>query len=113
MQTYDVYFIYAYFMENSIILELTISSGSKIMYMKVRQGLNINVLDWLKFLPILLANLVSSFALQEMKKGFWATYIIHINTYIFFWHLCNSLWKTGSRWGMKPGFSQAGQAPYH
>ena len=69
-RAYDAYFIYDYLMENSIIPEPTIFSGSKIMYMKVGKGLNIRILDSLNFLPMPLSKLPKSFGLQELKKGF-------------------------------------------
>ena len=69
-RAYDAYFLYDYLMENSIIPEPSIFSGSKIMYMKVPRGLNIRIIDSLNFLPMPLANLPKSFGLKEMKKGF-------------------------------------------
>ena len=44
--------------------------GSKIMYCKGGRGLNIKILDSLNFLNMPLGNLPKSFALKEMKKGY-------------------------------------------
>ena len=67
---YDAYFIYDYLMQNGIIPEPSIFSGSKIMFMRVSKGLNIRILDSLNFLPMPLANLPKAFGLKEIKKGF-------------------------------------------
>ena len=68
---YDSYFIYDYLINNSHTPDPVISSGSKIMYMKVpTDGLNIRLLDSLNFLPMPLAQLPKSFGLKELKKGF-------------------------------------------
>ena len=58
-RAYDAYFIYDYLMENSIIPEPTIFSGSKIMYMKVGKGLNFTQF--------------SSNAIGKITRKFWVT----------------------------------------
>ena len=68
-RAYDAYFIYNYLLTQSITPEI-IFRGSKIMYCKVGRGLNIKILDSLNFLNMPLDNLSKSFALKEMKKGY-------------------------------------------
>ena len=68
-RAYDAYFIYNYLLTQSITPEI-IFRGSKIMYCKVGRGLNIKILDSLNFLNMPLDNLPKSFALKEMKKGY-------------------------------------------
>ena len=73
-KAYDAYFIYNYLLENSIIPEPIIFSGSKIMYMKVGRNLNMRIIDSLNFLPMPLANFPKCFELDELKKGFFPHY---------------------------------------
>lgn len=69
-KAYDTYFIYEHCLANGINPEPIIFSGSKIMYMKVGEGLNMRFIDSVNFLPMPLASLPKSFDLQEMKKGY-------------------------------------------
>ncbi|CAG2212305.1 unnamed protein product [Mytilus edulis] len=66
---YDNYFLLEWLLTNSIRPEI-IFSGSKIMYMLVRRGLNIKVLDSLNFLPMKLSKIPKAFGLKELKKGY-------------------------------------------
>ena len=65
----DAYFVYNYLINNSIVPQI-IFKGSKIMYCKINNQLNIRLLDLLNFLPMALSQLPKSFALQELKKGY-------------------------------------------
>ena len=66
---YDAYFIYRYMVNNGMKPEI-IFQGSKIMYCRVRKGIELTLLDSLNFLPMALSNLPKSFDLNEMKKGY-------------------------------------------
>ena len=69
-KAYDAYFLYNYILDNSMVPEPIIFSGSKIMCMKVGRSLNLRIIDSLNFLPMPLANFPKSFELTELKKGF-------------------------------------------
>ena len=66
---YNSFFVYNYFNNNSIIPEIIIK-GSKIMYCKINNKLNIRMLDSLNFLPMAVSQLPKSFGLEELKKGY-------------------------------------------
>ena len=68
-RAYNAYFVYNYLINNSIILQI-IFEGSKIMYCKINNQLNIRMLDSLNFLPMALCQLPKSFGLKELKKGY-------------------------------------------
>ena len=65
---YDGYFLLEYLIDNSMRPNMIIYNGSKIMYMTVGKGLNIQVIDSLNFLPMKLAALPKAFGLTELKK---------------------------------------------
>ena len=67
---YDAYFILAYLRDQNIKPNQIIMNGAKIMYMKMGDALNVEVLDSVNFLPMPLASLPKSFGLTELKKGF-------------------------------------------
>lgn len=69
-KAYDNYFIFQYLVKKGITPKPIIMSGSKIMYMKVMENLNITFLDSINFLPMGLAKLPKSFGLSELRKGF-------------------------------------------
>ena len=66
---YDYYFIIEWLISNSIRPE-TIFNGSKILYMFVKKGLNIRVLDSLNYLHMKLSKIPKAFGLKELKKGY-------------------------------------------
>lgn len=66
---FDNSFLLQYLIQESIIPQI-IYNGSKIMYMRIRNGLNIRVIDSMKFLPMRLADLPKAFDLNELKKGY-------------------------------------------
>ena len=70
MSGYDGYFLLEYLLENGNKPDSIIYQGSKITYMEVKQGLNIRVLDSLKFLPMKLSKLSKAFGLKETKGWF-------------------------------------------
>ena len=63
-RVYDSYFVYNYLINNSIIPEI-IFKGSKIMYCKMNNQLNIRMLDSLNFLPMILSQLPKTFEYEE------------------------------------------------
>ena len=70
MSGYDGYFLSEYLLKNgskpdSIIYHILESTD-----MKVKKGLNIRIIDSLKFLPMRLANLSKAFGPCESKGGF-------------------------------------------
>ena len=69
MKGYDGYFLLEYLIDHSIRPEKIIYYGSKIMYMSVEQGLHMQVIDSLNFLPMKLSKLPEAFGLEELKKG--------------------------------------------
>ena len=73
-KAYDSYFIYNYMLQNSIIPDPIIFSGSKIMYMKVGRHLNMRIIDSLNFLPMPLSHFPKCFELNELKKGYFPHY---------------------------------------
>ena len=73
-RAYDAYFLYDYMIQNSILPDPIIFSGSKIMFMKIERGLNMRILDSLNFLPMPLAKIPKSFGIEEKKKGFFPHY---------------------------------------
>ena len=76
-RAYHSYFVYNYLINNSIIPEI-IFKGSKIIYCKINNQLNIRMLDSLNFSPMALSQLHNSFGLEELKKGFFPhLYNIH------------------------------------
>ena len=68
-RAYDAHFVYNYLINNSIIPQI-IFKGSKIMYCKINNQLNIRMLGSLNFLPMALSQLPKSFGLKELKKGY-------------------------------------------
>ena len=68
-RSYDAYFVYDYMMTCGLTPDPVIFSGSKIMYMHLK-NINLRLLDSLNFLPMPLAKLPKSFGLTELKKGF-------------------------------------------
>ncbi|KAL5014751.1 hypothetical protein ScPMuIL_009021 [Solemya velum] len=70
MRSYDGYFLLEYLIDQSMRPQKIIYNGSKIMYLEVGKGLNIQVLDSLNFLPMKLAALPKAFGLKELKKGY-------------------------------------------
>lgn len=69
-KSYDAYFLLAFLKDQGKKPDHIIMTGSKIMHMKIAQGLNIELLDSLNFLPMPLASLPKSFGLTELKKGY-------------------------------------------
>ncbi len=67
---YDNYFLYKQLISLGHVPQSLIFSGSKIMYMKIAEKLNIRFLDSINFLPMALAKLPKSFGLDELKKGY-------------------------------------------
>ena len=72
---YDGYFLLEYLLDNGTKPDSIIYQGSKITYMEVKRGLNIRVVDSLKFLPMKLAKLSKAFGLQD-TKGWFPTFSI-------------------------------------
>ena len=70
MSGYDGYFLLEYLLKNGNKPDSIIYQGSKITYMEVKKGLNIRMIDSLKFLPMRLANLSKAFGLCESKGWF-------------------------------------------
>ena len=68
-RAYDTYFVYNYLINNSFKPQI-IFKVSKIMYCKIDNRLNIRMLDFLNFLPMVLSQLPKSFGLKELKKGY-------------------------------------------
>ena len=68
-RAYDAYFVYNYLINNSIIPQI-IFKGSKVMYCKTNNQLNIRMLDSLNFLPMAQSQLSKSFGLKKLKKGY-------------------------------------------
>ena len=69
MKGYDGYFLLEYLIKNSITPGHVIYSGSKIMYLTVKRGLNIRIIDSLNFLSAPLSAFPKIFGLNELKKG--------------------------------------------
>ena len=70
-KVYDSYFIYNYMLQNSIIPDPIIFSGSKIMYMRIGRQLNMRIIDSLNFLPMPLSHFPKCF---QLKKGYFSHY---------------------------------------
>lgn len=68
-RAYDNYFIYNYLVNNSIKPDI-LFQGSKIMYCKIHNGIQMTFLDSLNFLPMALSQLPKSFGLDTLKKGY-------------------------------------------
>lgn len=68
MKGYDGYFLLRYLVDNNIRHNL-IYRGSKIMYIEVKNKLNMRIIDSLNFFPMPLANFPKSFGLEDTKKG--------------------------------------------
>ena len=77
MKGYDGYFLLEYLIKNSITPGHVIYSGSKIMYLTVKRGLDIRIIDSLNFLSAPLSAFPKIFGLKELKKG-WFPH--HFNT---------------------------------
>ena len=69
LKGYDGVFLLQYLIGQSIRPNI-IYNGSKIVYMRVGNGLNIRIIDSLSFLPMPLAALPKAFGLEELKKGY-------------------------------------------
>ena len=69
-RSYDLHFIYSYCVANAIVPKPLIMNGTKIMYMKLKMGLNIRFLDSINFFPMSLSKLPKCFELDEMCKGY-------------------------------------------
>ena len=74
-RSYDAYFILQHLKENGQVPESNIMAGKKIMFMQIKKGLDITILDSLNFLPMPLASLPKSFGLTELKKGYFPHYL--------------------------------------
>jgi hypothetical protein len=67
---FDGHFILAYCMESGVRPDSVIYQGSKIMYMRVKHGLNIKFIDSLNFLPMALKALPKAMGLgEDVRKG--------------------------------------------
>ena len=77
-RAYNSYFVYNYLINNSIIPEI-IFKGSKIMYCKINNQLNVRMLDSLNFLPMALSQLTKSFGLEELRKATFPICTMHPN----------------------------------
>ena len=69
-RAYDAYFLLEKAIKHGLEPSCCIFQGSKIMYMKIDNQMNMRIIDSLNFLPMGLAALPKSFGLSEMKKGF-------------------------------------------
>ena len=69
MAGYDGYFLLDYLVRNGI-KHSVIFTGSKIMGLFVKNGLNMRVIGSLNFLPMKLAKLPKAFGLDEIRKGY-------------------------------------------
>ena len=68
MKSYDGYFLQEYLNKNSIKHSI-IYSGSKIMTIRVKHHLNMDIIDTLNFFPMTLSKLPKTFGLEGVKKG--------------------------------------------
>jgi len=68
MKSYDGYFLMRYLIKNAI-KHTILFTGSKIMTMKVENGLNIQIIDSLNFFPMKLSKLPATFGLEGVRKG--------------------------------------------
>ena len=69
MAGYDGYFLLDYLVRNGV-KHSVIFTGSKIMGIIVKNGLNMRVIDSLNFFPMKLAKLPEAFGLDMLRKGF-------------------------------------------
>ena len=69
MAGYDGYFLLDYLVRNGV-KHSVIFTGSKIMGIFVKNGLNMRVIDSLNFFPMKLAKLPEAFGLDTLRKGF-------------------------------------------
>ena len=67
---FDSFFILSYLLKNGRKPDTVIYQGSHMTYMHVKQGLNIRMVDSLKFLPMKLAKLPAAFGLPTSKGEF-------------------------------------------
>lgn len=70
---FDNSFLLEYLLSESIMPEL-IYNGTKLLYMYIQRGLNIRVVDTMKFLPMPLLQLPNAFGLEGTAKGFFPHY---------------------------------------
>lgn len=66
---FDNNFLLQYLIKQSVVPTI-IYNGSRIVYMLVKRSLNIRIIDTLKFLPMRLADVPTTFGFAEIKKGY-------------------------------------------
>ena len=70
MSGYDSFFLISYLLQNGVKPDSVIYQGSHVTYVHIKQGLDIRIIDSLKFLPMKLAKLSDAFGLShEVQKG--------------------------------------------
>jgi hypothetical protein len=69
-RSFDGYFVLEYLIRNGILPNRLIYNGSKIMYLQVKKGLNIKLLDSLSYFNTKLSKLPDMFHLEGIKKNY-------------------------------------------